>query len=156
MHASVADQLRRGEGFLRGERTARVATVASAANNADRTCAPRSLLQIDELKDRMVVRNCRKGVDGGIGGQCKETLDRAPVFLKVSLKNSGLPVVNYGDRSKPLRPASAPQCNEARRKCVLRPGRMAPTADQIPVTIHFQKVHWSCNGFSASTALNLQ
>ena len=38
----------------------------------------------------MVVRNCRKGVDGRIGGQCKETLDRASVFLKVSLKNSGL------------------------------------------------------------------
>src|SRR5437899_10840198 len=40
MHASVADQPRRGERFLRGEDTARrVATVASAANNADRTCS---------------------------------------------------------------------------------------------------------------------
>jgi len=77
----------------------------------------------------MVVQNRRKGVEGRIGGQCKETLDRASVFLKVSLKNSGLPVVNYGDRSKPLRPASAPQCDEARRKRVLRPSRMAPTAD---------------------------
>src|SRR5262245_26521142 len=104
----------------------------------------------------MIVRNCRKGVDGRIGGQCKETLDRAPVFLKVSLKNSGLPVVNYGDRSKPLRPASAPQCDEARGKRVLRPGRMAPTADEIPVTIHLQKVHWSYKGSSASTALNFQ
>src|SRR5207245_3009650 len=81
-------------------------------------------LEIDELKDRMVVQNRRKGVEGRIGGQCKETLDRASVFLKVSLKNSGLPVVNYGDRSKPLRPASAPQCDEARRKRVLRPSRM--------------------------------
>ena len=32
----------------------------------------------------------------------------------------------------------------------------APTADEIPVPIHFQKVHWSCKGFSASTALNFQ